>query len=242
VDSREKNLAVTRTILKTITGKDPDVYPALRSLAAYSAAQARSQNWREFYKKEFGLSEELIDETGRAWSLLQLSDATPVNIFPGLHSVLHELRDLRHGIVSQNAKRAIERVLENNKLSGYFNAIIGYEEVDLRRQKPAPDGLLKCIDVMMPDAGGTVLYIGDHETDALCARNANEALRARQRHIRVLSAGATYGLHDSIARWGCQPDHEATTIQDIVALVKSPSPRRTSVVPPDLPLSPEVSP
>ena len=48
-----------------------------------------------------------------------------------------------------------------------FNALLGvrYEEVEMTRQKPAPDGLLHSIESMVDGESGTVLYVGDHPTD-----------------------------------------------------------------------------
>ena len=221
VDTRAKNLCVTRTLVERIAYKEPDSFPALRSLEAYTLAQARSTNWREFYKSEFGFSEKLVDRAGRAWSSYQLEDSTAVPVFPGIHRVLQQLSKFPHGIVSQNSRIAMARALDGYGIGHHFNVIIGYEEVDLRRQKPAPDGLLKCIDEMIRDSAGTVLYIGDHETDAACARNSNEVLRRTRPGIYVTSVGATYSSPVGIEGWGSKPDHEARTVHDIVAIVKS---------------------
>ena len=226
VDTREKNLRVTRKIVEKIAHADPDVFPALRSLDAYTSELARSVNWREFYKREFGFSEALVDQAGKAWSAFQLDDSTPAPVFEGIHAVLSELRSFRHGIVSQNSRDAIARVLDGNDIQRYFSAIIGYEEVDLRRQKPAPDGLLKCIDKVITDSTGLVIYIGDHETDAECARNANTVLARTRPGIHVTSVGAAYSSIISVADWSSRPDYEARSVHDIVAIVKSISPWR----------------
>jgi HAD superfamily hydrolase (TIGR01549 family) len=221
VDTREKNFNVTRKVVEKIAHTNPLTFQALRTLDAYTKAHARSVNWRDFYEREFGFSQDLIDEAGRAWSALQSDDPMPISVFDGIHLVLHQLRDLRHGIVSQNSRSAITRVLDGNDLRHYFSFIVGYEEVDLRRQKPAPDGLLQCIDGMMQVPAGRVLYIGDHETDAVCARNANELLRRTSAHIHIASVGALYSSGDSVSNWSIKPDYEARTVQDIVSLVES---------------------
>ena len=221
VDTREKNLSVTRTVVEKIAHTNPLAFPVLRTLDAYTMAHVRSVNWRDFYEREFGFSQDLIDEAGRAWSAFQSDDPTPIPVFDGIHLVLHRLRDLRHGIVSQNSRSAITRVLDGNDLRHYFSFIVGYEEVDLHRQKPAPDGLLQCIDGVMQVPAGRVLYIGDHETDAVCARNANELLLRTRSQIHIASVGALYSSGGSVSDWSIKPDYEARTVQDIAALVES---------------------
>lgn len=240
VDTREKNLRVTRRILETVARRNPDDFPVLRSLEAYASANARSLNWRDLYRNEFGFGEDLIDRAGWAWTTLQLDDATPLREYEGIRSLLVDLRDVPHGIVSQNSGKAIAQVLEANDLRQYFRTIIGYEEVDLRRQKPAPDGLVMAIDALMPDSGGVVVYIGDHETDALCARNANDVLQKTRPGVRVTSVGAAYSSDAGLAHWNIKPDHEAMSVFDIMAIVASLAKGRAERPPPLQPLSREV--
>ena len=56
VDSRQKNLSVNRQLIARVTGKPADFFPLLRSQEPFEAADARSKNWREFYRQDFGLS------------------------------------------------------------------------------------------------------------------------------------------------------------------------------------------
>ena len=64
-----------------------------------------------------------------------------------------------HGIVSQNSKNSISTTIDEKGLLSHFRYIVGYEEVDLRKQKPAPDGLLLCIQKLSNSDHGCVFYI-----------------------------------------------------------------------------------
>ncbi len=218
VDSSAKNFGVTRAIVERLTAKSADAYQALSSMAGYRTALARTQNWREFYARAFGLSEPDIDRAGRLWVEYQLADSTPTPLVAGIPAVLRSLRHLPHGIVSQNARAAIAAVLDGNGLTGRFQAVIGFEEVDLRRQKPAPEGLLRCVEILTELRPGYVFYVGDHETDAVCAARAQEVLTRREPGVEVVSIGARYGA-ESAAPWAVEPDHTVRRPEEIVGIV-----------------------
>ena len=218
VDSHVKNLAVTRAIVERVTQRPAGEFEALASLAGYRAALARTQNWRELYSQAFGLSERDVDRAGGLWAEYQLGDSTPTPLLEGIPAVLRSLRHLPHGIVSQNAKAAIAAVLEGARVAEYFGAVIGFEEVDLRRQKPAPEGLLRCVEILTDFQPGCVFYVGDHETDAICAARAREELAARDLRVEVISIGACYD-GEPAATWAVQPDHTVRRPEEIVEIV-----------------------
>ena len=62
VDTRHKNLNVTKNIFESITETDVSEFPALRSLENYYLANRRASNWRELYRQEFNLTEKQIDK------------------------------------------------------------------------------------------------------------------------------------------------------------------------------------
>ncbi len=218
VDTRHKNLNVTRRIVEVISGNDWKKYPALATVETYTYANKTSTNWRDFYTKEFGFTNDQTDNAGKAWTEYQLRDSTPTPVLAGVHEALRALGALRHGIVSQNSRDTITQVLSANNLMQYFGFIVGYEEVDLRRQKPEPDGLLLCIEKLNGVQAGCVLYVGDHETDARCAFNANEVLRSNGSEVRVVSVGALYSAHTDTSDWEIKPDYEARTPHDVVKI------------------------
>jgi len=219
VDTHIKNLNVTRKIIKQITSKEPENISALAELNNYRIVTNKAENWRTLYKNEFALTKNEIDEAGRLWSEFQLADETEVPFYDGIINVIKTLKKYPHGIVSQNSKENIEQYLHNTKMLKYFKSILGYEEVESSKQKPAPDGLLQCISELVQQETGTIIYIGDHETDIRCAVNANEVLK-RDGRIKVITLGALYDADTDISHWQVQPDFTAEKVGDIIEIVK----------------------
>jgi len=113
----------------------------------------------------------------------------------------------------------IEALLSGHGLGGRFPCIIGYAEVGMARQKPAPDGLLAALEELTDLAPGLALYVGDHETDMRCAESANRELAARRCELRVRSVAALWGDGASDRDWTVQPDFRAPTPADVIELV-----------------------
>ena len=219
VDTRQKNLNVTRDIIESIVEISADAFSALNSLENYYNANRKASNWRELYRLEFNLTEKQIDDAGRLWTAYQLKDNTEVAVYDGIERVIGELEQYPHGIVSQNSSSNIAQNLEKNHLLPYFRYIVGYEEVDLNKQKPEPDGLLNCINRLSALEPGYVCYIGDHETDALCVQAANRALQEKNVKIKIFSIGACYDTGTDTAAWSVRPDFEAHRVADILEIV-----------------------
>lgn len=219
VDTRRKNLNVTREIFARLTQRDPDGVPGLVSVEAYGRLTRKTSNWRTLYTQEFGFTEEQTDRAGALWGDYQRRDETPAVVYPGIHEVLAALEDTPQGIVSQNGRDNITRMLEQEDLIGHFQMIVGYEEVSWEKQKPAPEGLLACIDELTERTSGYVLFVGDHETDARCGQNGNRALEERGMEIRVRVVGAAYGGGDP-QDWVTPVDHTAESVHDILAIAQ----------------------
>jgi HAD superfamily hydrolase (TIGR01549 family) len=220
VDTRHKNLNVTKNIMQSITETDVLEFPALRSLEGYYLANRRASNWRELYRKEFNLTEKQIDEAGRLWTEYQLNDDTKVDFYEGIEAVICDLAEFPHGIVSQNSSGSITQHLEGKKLLPYFKHIVGYEEVDLKKQKPEPDGLLSCIEKLSMPVAGCVCYIGDHETDVQCVRAANRTLQEENANVQIFSIGACYDSGPNTSTWNFRPDYEVQKVEDILKIVE----------------------
>ncbi len=219
-DTWSKNLVVTRKLIAHVTGRETSHISALKSLEQYRAASIRSINWREFYTRECGLTEVRTDQAGQLWTEFQLQDETPVHFFDGIVGVLSTLKHIPHGVVSQNSKQRIANSLQENGLAESFESIVGYEEVDFDKQKPAPDALLLCIEELVGFATGSVLYVGDHEVDTACVFHANQAFQQKELDIHVKSVGAFYGCDHDDADWAIKPDYTARTVQDILLIVQ----------------------
>ena len=221
VDSRQKNLNVTRRIVSKILKSDPTEIPALSTLNNYHQAHIKATNWREFYESSFNLKGEQVDEAGKLWTEYQLNDNTPIPFIDGVKEVIIEIGSLPQGIVSQNSRSVIAKYLKNNNLLSYFDEIIGYEQVDLKRQKPYPDGLLMCIDRLTDSESGYVLYVGDHESDVRCAVNANTILFEKKKGIKIISIGAFYRFDVDTSSWNVLPDYQIKNAADIKSIVNN---------------------
>lgn len=193
-DTRLRNMHVTRSIIQHISGQPWQTYPILSSLDSYKQALLRTANWRDLYGREFGLPEADVDRAGHLWPEYQELEQTPAPLFDGIVEVLERWKALPQGIVSQNGSAIINGILEANAVEDYFEAIIGYEDVEFRLQKPSPEGLIHCIEILTGLQPGLVFYIGDHETDARCAELGQEMLREREPDIEIISIGAFYGI------------------------------------------------
>lgn len=221
VDTRARNLSVTRRIIERVTRRPADEFAPLRSLAAYDAVIHRTQNWQTLYRVEFGLEPEQVEEAGGLWTRYQLTDPTPTRWFAGIADVVRALAPLPQAIVSMNTRDNIRDGLQAAGLTGTFRLVIGCEEVEYNRQKPAPDGLLHCMEEFSALNGATVIYVGDHPVDAECGANANEALSARGATSRVRTIGAAYGTAVPDGPWPIAPDYVADTPPDVLQVIES---------------------
>jgi len=219
VDSRVKNRQVNRTLVADITGRPADDFPALRTPEAYEAADSRAANWRELYLLELGLTEKQADEAGRLWASYQLKDETVTPFLEGIPQAVASLGHLSQGIVSQNGSQVILKELDQAGLADHFGCVIGYEEVGPERQKPAPDGLIACLQSLTGLAPGIVFYVGDYETDGLSAVQANETFRQQGLNTQMIMIAATYGYPGAGASWSVPADYVARSPADVVAIV-----------------------
>ncbi|HEX5655101.1 MAG TPA: HAD-IA family hydrolase [Chitinophagaceae bacterium] len=218
VDTRQKNLAVTREIVWEVLHKSFEEFPALATIENYERANAASVNWRDLYGREFGMDEKQTDYAGTRWTHYQLKNTSNVLFFEGLHATIAELgRHCPQGIVSLNSAANIRRSLVENQLDHFFSGIIGYEEVAFSRQKPDPAALVKCISQLgLLEAEGPIVYIGDHETDAHCAINANHYFGKK----KIVSIAALYEQPVAALHWFYQPDHIAESTTHITRIIR----------------------
>lgn len=221
VDTRARNLSVTRRIIQDVTGRSADEFESLRSLIAYDAVLHHTQNWQTLYRVEFGLEPEQVEEAGGLWTRYQLTDRTPTRWFAGIVEVVRALAGLPQAIVSMNTRDNIHDLLRTAHLLGAFRLVIGCEEVQYNRQKPAPDGLLHCMEEFDALDAATVIYVGDHPVDAECGANANAALAGRGATARVRTIGAAYGTAVPDGPWPTPPDYTADSPSDVLALIEA---------------------
>ena len=77
-----------------------------------------------------------------------------------------------------------------------------------------------CLDHLTAMKPGHVVYIGDHQMDIECARNANEVLAAEGIDIRVFAIGAAYGMGAEFGAWASEPDYTVAKPRDLVGLIR----------------------
>ena len=219
VDTRQKNLNVTRKIIEKVSGTEWDNFFVLDTVENYHLAHIKTENWREFYKEHFGFDNNQIDATGSMWTAYQLDDQTPLPLIDGVEEALFSLQRYPQGIVSQNSKAIINQSLKDKNILTYFKNIIGYEEVELKKQKPNPEGLIMCIEKLTDLKPGIIIYIGDHETDVRCTANANNILNNKNIDINIVSIGAFYGFNVDTSDWSVLPDYKATKAEDIINII-----------------------
>ena len=221
VDSHPKNLRVNRQIVQRITGQEHTTFSALGSTGAYELAVARSGNWRDFYAREFGFTEDDMHRAGELWPELQLADPTPHLPFDGIPEALDTMAGVPHAILSQNDSRVVRQALDRAGLMKNFLSVFGHGELDRRDQKPAGGGLLHCIRSLGLAAAARVYFIGDHVTDAMAARNARMLLNGHSGlQPEIVSVGALFGAVKD-TRWSVAPDHFVRNPPELVRLVQN---------------------
>jgi len=218
-DTRRRNLSVNRRIVEEVTGRPWLDVAGLTSVEAYDAAWSRVSNWQELYTEAFGLTDDECAEAARRWAPYQLDDHTDLPLFDGIGDVLEHLRKFPQAVVSQNERAIIAQTLSATRTDHHFTAIVGYAEVPLDRQKPAPDGLLAALDILGIEEPASALFIGDHETDIVCAANANRDLLAMGREFCFVSVAAHYLNGSDSANWAVAPDYRVYRPSEISQLV-----------------------
>ncbi len=225
-NTNEKNLNITKKIIKRVTGKSADQFPVLKNTSNYILARRNRKNkWRDFYEHDLGLKGEKVDEAGALWSEYQLKDKTPMPIYDDITKVISILKDFPQYIVSENAKGKIEDVLKQAKLLKYFDTIVGYEEVGLKKPKPDPIGLLMCINKLSKSKQGYIIYIGDLEIDVEMVIKANRIIKQKGLDTKIIIIATTHGSYsDDIKKWSSKPDYIANKPLEIINIIQSFNP------------------
>ena len=209
VDTRQKNYQVTRNIIEDVTNGEADRFPILQSFENYKAGIKIITNWRDIYQEQLGFSETETDRIGKLWTEYQIRDTTETPLFTGIEKVVRDFNHLPQAIISQNSSTNIRGVLQVNRLNQFFCDVIGFEEVDMRRQKPDPAGTLLCIERMKLNNHSIIYYIGDHESDVQLVNNSNKDLLRSGSKISLKSVAVFYGNDQEPDSWQTKPDFTA---------------------------------
>lgn len=221
-DTSHANYGITRKITEILTDKSADGFPALSTYEAYfNSMDGYGHDWRNFWIEEIGLTQEQTDMVRGYWNKFQITDAPPFRPFDGIPEVIKAIQIFPQGVVSASAKEKIWKSFGEGGLQDYFGYIVGNEEVHIRRQKPFPDGYIKCLNGLTGLKEGIALYIGDGEVDVLTVNNANAVLNGQG--INVLSIGTRFRQQEN--NWQVEPDYWADKPEDIVIAVQDINPK-----------------
>jgi len=204
-NSAAKNIAITKQILARVAPRltGENLPAALSSEAEYHVANHAAENWRDLYRDYFGLTQDEIEHAAPLWEPYQLSDRTGVPLFEGVVETIRHLSRYPQGICSANATQNIRRVLHENGIGTAFGSVVGYEGLPHHRQKPAPDGGLKCLGELFGKVRDIdVICIGDHLADVLFARGLAHRLGPSSTVVSMVVTHSGAEPH----RWRAQPD------------------------------------
>ena len=94
-----------------------------------------------------------------------------VDINQQSHETLKKISEkrLKIGLVSNTHKPIINLIFKHYRLNKYFDVVISAD--DVKKEKPDPEGLLKCIEKLKVKKN-EVVYIGDAIYDEMAAKRA----------------------------------------------------------------------
>lgn len=160
-------------------------------------------NILSFYSRHFNVEDQLKEElteiiTGNYESSVCLAD--------NAEHILRLLSNagIRLGIVSNNRAK-IRTTLDTLGITEYFDSIVISDEVGL--SKPNPEIMNLAISQIGSDKL-SVLYVGDHPFDILCAHNAGI-------HVAWCPPNRFYTLNDSID----SPEYKIQSLDELLQLI-----------------------
>lgn len=220
MDSRHKNLAVNKEIFAKIKPevKQEEWPAAFSSIDHYQKAIYQSKDWLETYTEHLGFTEAEAYKAGGMWNEHQLKNDTAMTLFVGIPEIIKKFEAIPQGICSLNTSDNIIAMLQRHKVAHHFKSILGFDAASKDKPKPYPDSFLHCLNEMNVDGEGTIFYIGDHQEDTRFARNAEIALKKKNKDVQVYSIAAAYGGAD-LSMWDIQPDFTAHSVDDVAQII-----------------------
>ena len=112
-----------------------------------------------------------IASTARDLEMERVDEARP---FPGVPEMLRTVRSkgYRIGVLTRGCREYAETALEISGINGLIDALVARDDHPEKEAKPNPVAMKH-----MADAVGVrtdeILYVGDHEMDWMCARDAS---------------------------------------------------------------------
>lgn len=103
-------------------------------------------------------------------------------LYPGVRETLNGLRDYKKAVISNKREFLSIRLLEDLKLSGYFDTILGGDSVE--EKKPSPKPIFKVLEMLSLKPHETVI-VGDSNFDIEAGKAAG-----------VKTIAVSYGYRD----------------------------------------------
>lgn len=221
IDSANKNIEVTIEVLKHFD-KDIEKHlpETLQTYENYQNANHKYKNWRELYMKCYGLKEEQLDEAGSLWTPEQLKNKTIPSMFQGMAELFHNLKPIKMGICSQNSNKNIKETLKHYGVDNCFEAIIGYDDISGKQQKPDPTGFFNCMELLkLNKENSTFIYIGDHSEDVVFGKNAEEVLKEKNINVICIAIDHLRLNINTYKNWSKQPDYFVKTVSELESVL-----------------------
>jgi len=155
-------------------------------------------------------AERLEVDLNRVSAEVEMAKVSESKAVPGTLELLEllERRDIRTAILTRGSRAYTEKALRIAGLEGRFHTIICRDDYPLTEAKPNPVALRRVFQGLSLN-NRQCLFVGDHETDLLCAQGAETPFAA------VLS-----GSHGSDVWQNLRPDVLMESIADLQVLLE----------------------
>ena len=126
----------------------------------------RKRAWGKILNKELkeNFPNQSVKEIKDQYRVMITKNVDKIKLLPNSKEVLQKIKkkNIKIGLVTNNFKKPVKKILEFHKISKYFDAIVAEE--DVKMPKPYPDGILKACEKLNVQPDETI-YVGDREND-----------------------------------------------------------------------------
>jgi len=167
IDFKRMNAGVAETLLAH--GLPPDV---LDPDGRINESIVRAFAYFKSIHQE-GWAERLENDLNRMSAEIEMARVRESRAIDGAMDCLDDIRGrgMRTAILTRGSRRYTELALTASGLREGFDIIICRDDYPLTEAKPNPLALRRVFDGLRVD-GSSSLFVGDHETDLLCAKGA----------------------------------------------------------------------
>jgi phosphoglycolate phosphatase len=173
IDFRAMNRAVADALLEN--GLPEDI---LDSKGRVNESIVRAYAYFKTYNQD-GWAEKLEADLNRVSAEVEMARVDESRPMPGAFETLEHLkgRGIRAAILTRGSRVYTMRALRAAGMEGRFQTIVCRDDHPLSEAKPNPLALRR-VFVQLGLSSSQCLFIGDHETDLLCAKGAETPFAA----------------------------------------------------------------